>query len=92
MNDSIFQKIKTQQDRNFQNFKPGVYCLIDYFKVSFNNCDWFPNSDLVKELLNILKVNYQDFDFFGGTRNYKRRLSYGEGFDILADPDESAKE
>lgn len=91
MNDSIFQKIKTQQDRNFQNFKPGVYCLIDYFKVSFNNCDWFPNSDLVKELLNILKVDYQDFDFFGGTRNYKRRLSYGEGFDILADPDESAK-
>ena len=25
MNDSIFQKIKTQQDRNFQNFKT---CLL----------------------------------------------------------------
>lgn len=91
MKHEILKSIQDQRDKNFESFKPGVYCLIDYFKVSFNNYDWFPNSDLVERLLNILKVNYQDFDFFGGARNYKRRCSYGEGFDILADPDESAK-
>ncbi len=90
MNDSILERIKSQRDRNFENFKPGVYCLIDYFKVSFNNCGWFANHELVRDLLNCLKINYQDFDCCGGARNYKKRFSYGEGFDILTDPDESA--
>lgn len=86
MQDGILEKIKSHRQELLRDFKPGIYCVIDYCKFSFNK-SWTWNESIVRDICKILKINYQDCDNNGyGTRQYGLKMTYDEGLDVLSKP------